>query len=82
MTYTVKTVVDPTVPVVCDDCDRPLTDPVSRAAGRGPVCAAKYHRPRGRREASPDQLTIPKADMPDSEARNTTEAGAEHDGRR
>ncbi|GGJ81849.1 hypothetical protein GCM10011583_11630 [Streptomyces camponoticapitis] len=66
MTHTVlPSVVDPTVPVVCDDCDRPLTDPASRAAGRGPVCAAKYHRPRGRREASPDQLTIPEAHMPE-----------------
>ncbi|WP_405676876.1 DUF6011 domain-containing protein [Streptomyces sp. NBC_01511] len=65
MSNTIKTVVDPTMPAVCNDCGRPLTDPASRAAGRGPVCAAKYHPPRGRREASPDQLTILEAHMPE-----------------
>ncbi|MGW7196627.1 DUF6011 domain-containing protein [Streptomyces chryseus] len=42
----------------CQDCGRPLLDPESRAAGRGPVCAAKLRPPRGRRTASPDQLTF------------------------
>lgn len=42
----------------CQVCGRPLTDDASRAAGIGPVCADKLHPPRGRRPASPDQLTF------------------------
>ncbi|MFJ4009430.1 DUF6011 domain-containing protein [Streptomyces sp. NPDC090026] len=46
----------------CDDCGRPLRDPASRAAGRGPVCAAKY-RP-GRRAPGRDQLPFEETLMP------------------
>lgn len=42
----------------CGVCNRPLLDPESRAAGIGPVCAEKFHPPRGRRTAGPDQLTF------------------------
>ncbi|MFE7128927.1 DUF6011 domain-containing protein [Streptomyces sp. NPDC057617] len=42
----------------CDDCGRPLRDPTSLAAGRGPVCSAKYRARRGHR-AAPDQLAFP-----------------------
>ncbi|MEU0087210.1 DUF6011 domain-containing protein [Streptomyces sp. NPDC006274] len=44
----------PLMPLTCQDCGRPLHDPESRAAGRGPVCAAKYHGSRG--AAGQDQL--------------------------
>lgn len=44
----------------CGMCGRPLTDPISRATGIGPVCHAKHHpRPGHRRPASPDQLALP-----------------------
>ncbi|WP_046500760.1 DUF6011 domain-containing protein [Streptomyces odonnellii] len=43
----------------CADCHRPLRDPASLAAGRGPVCLAKYRARRGLRAASPDQLAFP-----------------------
>jgi hypothetical protein len=42
------------MPLTCQDCGRPLRDPESRAAGRGPVCSAKYAGSRG--AAGHDQL--------------------------
>ncbi|SFD13540.1 DUF6011 domain-containing protein [Streptomyces aidingensis] len=53
---------------VCADCRRPLVDPASVAAGRGPVCAAKHHpaarAPQARRAAAvpgPGQTSLPIA---------------------
>ncbi|WP_267244383.1 DUF6011 domain-containing protein [Streptomyces sp. PR69] len=40
----------------CQDCGRPLVDPESRAAGRGPICANKYRGSRG--TAAVGQLLI------------------------
>lgn len=31
----------PPAPIPCSDCGRPLTDPISRKRGRGPVCDAE-----------------------------------------
>ncbi|MFE4647713.1 DUF6011 domain-containing protein [Streptomyces sp. NPDC056707] len=46
----------------CGVCHRPLLDPASRAAGIGPVCAAKFNGGHG--TAGPEQLTIPTAEEP------------------
>lgn len=41
--------------VVCTDCHRPLTDPISRAVGRGPDCRRErdHGRRRGRAQHIP-----------------------------
>lgn len=66
MTHIVSEIVVPGMEVECRVCGRPLTDLASRAAGIGPVCAAANHVPRGRRPASPDQLTLePDMDQPE-----------------
>ncbi|MEV0090405.1 DUF6011 domain-containing protein [Streptomyces sp. NPDC050738] len=52
--------VAPPVDIGCGMCGRPLTDPISRATGIGPVCHAKHHpRPGHRRPPSSDQLALP-----------------------
>ncbi|TXS36944.1 DUF6011 domain-containing protein [Streptomyces sp. OR43] len=56
----------------CGVCHRPLLDPESRAAGIGPVCAEKFHPPRGRRTAGPDQLTFEEHHMDDTDPASTT----------
>lgn len=53
----------------CRSCHRPLTDPVSRAYGRGPVCRGDSKTPAPRSappaprhgpvEVDPGQLAIP-----------------------
>jgi hypothetical protein len=53
------------MPLTCQDCGRPLRDPESRAAGRGPVCAAKYHGSRG--AAGHDQLIFEETPMDQTE---------------
>ncbi|GFH36600.1 DUF6011 domain-containing protein [Streptomyces pacificus] len=45
----------------CQDCGRPLRDPVSRAVGRGPVCSAKHTSGRG--TAGHDQLIFEEDPM-------------------
>ena len=50
----------------CSRCHRPLTDPLSRAIGQGPVCSPRHGVPRHRAPTGPtagggqlDLLTMP-----------------------
>ncbi|MER8083813.1 DUF6011 domain-containing protein [Streptomyces sp. NPDC094048] len=52
----------------CGVCHRPLTDDASRAAGIGPICAAKFHASHG--TADTHQLTFEETRMPDTTDRN------------
>lgn len=56
--------VTPGTDVPCRVCGRPLT--ASAAEGIGPICAEKFHIPRGRRPAAPNQLTFEEPHMPDT----------------
>lgn len=48
----------PVAALTCEVCDRPLTDPVSRARGKGPVCERNNRPQRQNTAPAPEQLTL------------------------
>jgi hypothetical protein len=66
-----------TAPAVCEECGKPLTDPVSRKLGIGPKCWLKKYGPSHcaphvipapARAADPDQIPLPLEEIVDAEA--------------